>query len=129
MMEIPWNLIFVIAIVVHGIGHTLGVIHMFDLANLSGMPTNESWLLTGQLNLGKSIIQIISVLWIVVVIGFLITAGAFWFELSWWKPLAVLMVILSVGLFGVWFNSFPINTQIGAAIGNLVVLAGFLWLN
>ncbi|MFX0185132.1 MAG: hypothetical protein ACFE95_18780 [Candidatus Hodarchaeota archaeon] len=128
-MEIDWYLIFVIAVVAHAIGHTLGLLHTFEIVNLSGMPTNESWLLTGRLKLDRTIIQIISVLWLVVIIGFLIVAGAFWFELSWWKNLAVPMIVLSVALFVIWFNSFSINTQIGAAIGNIVVVVGLLQFN
>ncbi|MHA1945480.1 MAG: hypothetical protein ACXAC6_04645 [Candidatus Hodarchaeales archaeon] len=128
-MDINWNLIFVIAIIAHAIGHTLGVIHTFDIVTLSGMPSNESWLLTGQLKMGQTVIRIISVLWVVVVIGFLITAGAFWFEVSWWKNLATLMVVLSIVLFTIWFNSFPINTSIGATIGNIVVIVGLLQFN
>ena len=125
-MEIDWHLIFVIAVVAHAIGHTLGLVHTLELVNLSGMPTNESWLLTGQLKLNRTIIQMISILWLVVVIGFFVVVGAFWFELSWWKHLAVSMVVLSVTLFMIWFNSFSINTQIGAAIGNIVVIMGLL---
>ena len=125
-MEIDWHLIFVIAVVAHAIGHTLGLIHTLELVNLSGMPTNESWLLTGQLKLDRTIIQIISVLWLLVIIGFFVVVGAFWFESSWWKPLAASMVILSVTLFVIWFNSFPVNTQIGAAFGNIVVILGLL---
>jgi hypothetical protein len=125
-MEIDWDLIYVLAILVHAIGHTLGVVHTLELANLPGMPTNESWLLTGQLKLDRSIIQIISVLWLLVVIGFLSIAGAFWFELGWWKPLGISIVVLSILLFTIWFNAFPINTQIGAAIGNIVVIVGLL---
>jgi hypothetical protein len=128
-MNINWQLIFVIAIVVHAIGHTLGFIHTFDLVSLSGMPTNESWLLTGQLKLDRTIIQMISFLWLVVILGFFIVAGAFWFELSWWKNLAIPMIILSVILFIVWFNSFPINTQVGAAIGNIVIIVGLFQFN
>ncbi|MHA1977082.1 MAG: hypothetical protein ACW98F_11490 [Candidatus Hodarchaeales archaeon] len=125
-MEINWNLIFVIAISVHAIGHILGFIHTFELIKLTGMPTNESWLLTKQFKLDKTIIQVVSLLWLVVIIGFLIVAGAFWFELSWWKSLAVPMIILSVTLFITWFNSFPVNTHIGATIGNIVIVIGML---
>ncbi|MFX1424585.1 MAG: hypothetical protein ACFFB2_19870 [Promethearchaeota archaeon] len=123
-MEINWDLIFIIAIVFHAIGHTLGLVHTFEFVNLSGMPTNESWLLTEQLKLDQTIIRAISILWFIVVIGFLIVAGAFWFELSWWKIMAVPMIVLSVTLFVIWFNSFPINTQVGAAIGNIVIVVG-----
>ena len=128
-MEINWQLIFVIAIVAHAIGHTLGFVHTSDLLSLSGMPTNESWLLTGHLKLNQTIIRIISVLWLVVLFGFLIAAGAFWFELGWWKTLTIPIIVLSFALFLVWFNLFPINTQIGAAIGNIVIIIGLIQFN
>jgi hypothetical protein len=128
-LEINWNLIFVIAVVVHAIGHSLGLLHTSELVNLQGLPTNESWLLSGQLKLGKTLVQIISVLWLVVIVGFLLVAGAFWFELSWWKIIAVPMVVLSVTLFLIWFNSFPISTQLGAALGNVVMIVGVLQFN
>jgi hypothetical protein len=128
-MDINWNFIFVLAIIAHAIGHTLGVIHTFDIVTLSGMPSNESWLLTGQLKMGQTAIRIISALWVVVVLGFFITAGAFWFEVSWWKNLAILMVVLSTILFTTWFSSFPMNIPIGATIGNIVVIVGLLQFN
>jgi hypothetical protein len=134
-MEIDWHLIFVIAIVVHAIGHFFpGFVHTSDLINLqtifgSSAPNNESWLLSGQLNLEDSITKLISVLFLITSIGFLAVAGAFWFEVSWWKMLAVPMIVLSGVLFVMWFNSFPVNIPIGAAIGNIVVLYGVLSFN
>ena len=125
-MEVNWHLIFVIAVVVHAIGHSLGLVHTLDILNLSGLPTNESWLLTGQLKLNQTSVRIISLLWLVVILGFLIAAGAFWFELSWWKTLSVPTVVLSFILFLVWFNSFPISTHLGATIGNVVLILGLL---
>ncbi|MFX0086544.1 MAG: hypothetical protein ACFFAU_12810 [Candidatus Hodarchaeota archaeon] len=128
-MKIDWDLIFAVAVVVHAIGHTLGVVHIFELVDLTEMPANESWLLTGQLKLDQTIVRLISTLWFVVILGFLISAGAFWFEFSWWKILTIPTVILSFAVFIVWFNSFPISTQIGAAIGNIVIIVGLLQFN
>jgi hypothetical protein len=125
-MEFNWHLIFIAAVVVHAIGHSLGLIHTLGLIDLSGMPTNESWLLTGQLKLNQTVVRIISVLWLIVILGFLIAAGAFWFELDWWKTITIPTLVLSCTLFLVWFNSFPVNTQVGAAIGNIVVIVGLI---
>ncbi|MFW9914119.1 MAG: hypothetical protein ACFFGZ_00790 [Candidatus Thorarchaeota archaeon] len=128
-MEIDMHLIFAIAVVIHGIGHFFpGFIHTSELLKLPGFKT-ESWLLAERLSLERAVTRVLAVLWLVAVFGFFITAWAFWTKLAWWKPLAGAMVVLSVVLFIIWLNAFPINIPIQAAVGNLIVIAGLIWLN
>jgi len=71
------------------------------------------------------------VLWLVATVGFVASAWGFWSDLAWWRPLAWAMVALSVLLFILWWKSFYTkggNIPIQANIGNIVVIAGLLWL-
>ncbi|MFX0061899.1 MAG: hypothetical protein ACFFC7_06895 [Candidatus Hermodarchaeota archaeon] len=127
MSIIDWGLIYAIAVVVHGIGHILGVIMVSELIKLKGF-TNESWLLTEKLGIRGTALRALAVIWIVPIIGFLAVAWGFWFGLEWWRLLAGAMVVLSVALFVLWWNAGPKNIPIQANIGNLVVIIGMILL-
>ena len=83
-MDIDWRLIFVLAVIVHGIGHLFpGFLHTSDIINLqkifgSGAPSNDSWLLTEQLKINESTVKLFTLLFLLCSIGFFIVAGAFW---------------------------------------------------
>ncbi|MHA2296138.1 MAG: hypothetical protein ACXAEU_25175 [Candidatus Hodarchaeales archaeon] len=126
-MEIDMRLLFTIAVILHAIGHLGMSVHFTGLFEFSGF-TNDSWLLVKQLKLSETIVRVLALLWILVGVGFLITAGGFWFDQDWWRPLAGIMTVLSIGLFVIWWNAFPMTVPIQANLGNVIAIAGFLWL-
>ena len=126
-MNVDWELLYAIALVVHGLGHLLVAIHISELYTLPNC-TTKSWLLSDRLGLKKSSVQIFVVLWFIVTIGFIIGGWGFWADLNWWRPLAGVLILFSVLLFILWWNAFPPNIPIQANIGNLVVIAGLIWL-
>ena len=131
-MNIDWRLVFLLVIIIHAIGHLFpGFLHTFDIISMQKIfgpsaPSNESWLLSGQLKLDSSLTKMISVLFLLCAIGFMVVAGAFWLELDWWKMLAVPLIVVSFGLFISWFTAFSINIPIGSFIGNFVIIYGIL---
>ena len=127
-MEINLHLIFTIVLLVHGVGHLLGVISIVGgLIKSSGF-TTTSWVLTDRLGLSETIVRALGMLWLVATTGFIAAAWGFWSDMEWWRSLTWVMVVLSVGLLVLWWNAFTINIPIQANIGNIVVIVGLLWL-
>jgi hypothetical protein len=115
-------------LILHGVGHLLGVL---AVTSLGGDSWNaRSWLLTDPLGDGAT--KAISVvLW---VIGFavFVVAGLALLEIgfpeSWWKPLAVAGAVVSLVALTLFWNAFPalFPNKIGAIAINAVVLIGIL---
>lgn len=106
------------ALLVHGIGHTLGY---FKPAH--------SWLLRG---IPDPTLRVISgVFWAISAIGFIAAAAAFFGILvpqDWWRVLAVVTAVVSLlGLF-LFIGNWPAFNTIGAIGFNLVTLVALLWL-
>ncbi|MFX1253242.1 MAG: hypothetical protein ACFFCZ_16660 [Promethearchaeota archaeon] len=127
MSIIDWGVIYAIAMVLHGIGHIIGVIAVSEVIKFEGF-TNESWLLTGRLGIRGTALRVLAVFWIIPIIGFIAVAWGIWFGLVWWRLLAGAMTVLSVILFVLWWNGFPKNVPIQANIGNLVAIIGLILL-
>ena len=125
-MEVDMHLIFTIVLLVHGIGHVIGVLSI--VAGLIKHPsyTTKSWLLSDRLGLSDTIVRALGMLWLVVMVGFVAAAWGFWSGLAWWRPLSWIMLVLSIGVLVLWWNAFTANIPIQANIGNIVILAGLL---
>jgi hypothetical protein len=125
-MEINMHLIFTIILLIHGIGHILGVLSI--VAGLIKHPsyTPKSWLLSDRLGLSDTVVRALGMLWFVVMVGFIAAAWGFWSELAWWRPLSWGMVVLSIGVFVLWWNAFAANIPIQGNIGNIIIIAGLL---
>jgi len=122
------NFIYTIVLLVHGIGHLLGVISIVGRFIKSPKFTSNSWLLSDRLRLSEEIVRALGMFWIVATVGFIAAAWGFWSGLFWWRSLAWIMVVLSIVLFVLWWNAFTVNLPIQANIGNIIVIAGLLFL-
>ncbi|MHA2062603.1 MAG: hypothetical protein ACW963_09990 [Candidatus Sifarchaeia archaeon] len=130
-MEISFlnlHLIYTIVLLVHGIGHLIGVISIVGGLIKSPKFTSNSWLLSDRLGLSEAVVRALGMLWLVAIVGFIAATWGFWFNLVWWRPLSWTMVALSIGLFVLWWNAFTVNLPIQANIGNIIVIAGLFLL-
>lgn len=123
-----WRLWIGIVLLIHGVGHILRVLALFDLEP-EGWDA-RSWLLTDRI--GDVPAKTISVvLWVVAVAGFVL-AGLGLLELGvpevWWKPLAASFAIVSLVTLTLFWNAFPVlfPSKIGAIAVNVAVLVGVL---
>ena len=107
------------ALLVHGIGHSLGFwkpAKTFPLVHLS----------EAQIRLFAGII------WVLVALGFIAAAMGFWGILipaSWWRPLAVIFAVISLVGLVLFGRSWPVFNFIGASLLNIAVLVALLWLH
>ncbi len=117
-----------LALLAHGIGHSMGLLGMFKVATANPAWNGDSWLLTAPA--GSTVANAVGVVvWTVSMVGFAVLAGVVfgWLPESWWVPLAVVSSIASLA--GVLFFStaFPAFSTIGAVAIDVVVLVAVVW--
>jgi hypothetical protein len=123
-----WRLWIGIVLILHGIGHILGVI---ALTSLGGENWNaRSWLLTDSIGDGPA--RTLSVvLWIGCCIAFIVAGLALLeigFPESLWKPVAVAAAFVSLATLALFWNGFPVlfPNKIGAIAINVTAIVGVL---
>lgn len=107
------------ALLVHGIGHTLG---LWKLAQ-SGLFFKAS----------EQVLRLAGgILWILVAVGFIASSMSFYGILlpaNWWRPLAIAFAVISLGALIVFGRSWPVFNFIGASGLNIAILVALLWLD
>ena len=118
-----------LALIVHGIGHSMGIM---TAAGMSKTETwhSRSWLLTDLL--GDSPARLIAlVIWVVTFVGFILAgAGALGWSVTegQWRAITVVCAVVSlIGLVLFW-NAFAalVPNKIGAIAVNVIALVGIL---
>ena len=119
-------------LLVHGIGHVLGIMAAMQLTNVKGW-SSKSWLLTRII--GEPASRIISfLLFLTAMIGFIGAALALMGWLlphEWWRPLSAVSAVTSLIALGLFWNAFPsfFPNKIGAITVDVAVLVGLLILD
>jgi hypothetical protein len=107
------------ALLVHGIGHTLGI--WKPARSLPFLDVSQSTLgLAG------------SIVWIVVAAGFIASFMSFYSILlpaGWWRLLAIVFAAVSLAGLILFGRSWPIFNLIGAYTMNIATLVALLWLH
>ena len=115
----------------HGIGHSIGLLGLFKVAEVNPAWDGDSWLLTGPV--GTTATQVVGVvLWTVSMVGFLVLAAIVfgWLPQTWWVPLAVISSIASLAgvlLFPVAFPTFSTVGAVAVDVAVLVAVLGLHW--
>jgi hypothetical protein len=116
-----------LVLLAHGIGHSMGLLQVFKVAQVNPQWQGDSWVLTSVA--GTTATQVVGILlWTAAMIGFAGVAGVVvgWLPATWWQPLAVGSALLSlVGLL-VFPTAFPTFSTIGAAAIDIAVLIAVL---
>lgn len=123
-----WRLAIGIVLLLHGLGHALGVLA------LTGLQTDtwngRSWLLTDRI--GDTAAKSVSVvLWLVALATF-VAAGLALLQLALpddvWRPLAVTGAVASLVGLALFWNAFPVlfPNKVGALVVDVAVLVGVL---
>jgi len=106
------------ALFVHGVGHTLGI--WKPARSLPFLKIREPALrLVG------------GILWVLVALGFVVASMGFFGLLvpaGWWRPLAVVFALISMGMLLLFGRSWPLFNFIGASAMNIAVLVALVWL-
>lgn len=123
------KLVIALVLLAHGVGHSMGILKVFNLATVNPAWHGDSWLLSGVA--GATVTNAIGVLlWAASIVGFAALAGVVmgWLPASWWAPLAIGSAVLSLAGIVLFPVAFPTVSTIGAVAIDLAVLAAVLWL-
>jgi hypothetical protein len=124
-----WQIVVAIVLILHGLGHALGMMAASGVT-LSQTHAPHSWLLSKLL--GDTATRAIGfVVWLLALIGF-VGAGLGLLGLivpaTWWQPLAVGAAIISLFGLALFWNALPFffPNKVGVIIVDAVVLV-WLW--
>jgi len=120
-----WRVVVALVIMVHGIGHVLFLAPCLGITQWG--QSAHSWLLTK--TLGDVATQVIgSLLWLVVIAGFVAAGIGLLGQYAWWRTLAVASAgvsLLVLVLFASGTNTQPL---LSAAVMDIAILVVLLWL-
>jgi hypothetical protein len=122
------KVVIALALLAHGIGHSMGLLGIFKVATVNPDWHGDSWILTGPA--GTTLTNVVgSVLWIAAIVGFAAVAATVvgWLPETWFAPLALGSSVVS--LVGVVFFpvAFPVFSTIGAVAVDLTVIVAVAW--
>lgn len=123
------KLVIAVVLLAHGIGHSLGLLQMFDVATVNPAWRGDSWILSGPL--GTTVTQVVGiVLWVGAIVGFGVAAAIAidWLPASWFVPVAVGSSVLSLMGIALFPMAFPTMSTIGALAVDVGLLVA-LWLH
>ena len=126
------RIIIALVFLVHGVGHSMGIIPAVRPVDVKGW-SSRSWLLTPLL--GEAASRIISViLFLVAMLGFLAATLALMGWLvphDYWRTLAVAAAVISLVAIALFWNAFVslIPNKVGAIAVDIAVLVCLLVLN
>jgi hypothetical protein len=124
-----WQIIFGFGLILHGIGHTLGIVPVF--ANITESWNTRSWLLSDAL--GEGAVTAIAIgLWSVCLLGFVMAGlGVLEFAIprAWWRPLAVTLALVSLATLALFWNGFPVlvPNKLGAIAADVILIVGIVF--
>jgi len=107
------------ALLVHGIGHTLGIWKPARSLPFLDVPEPTLRLIGG-------------VIWVLVAVGFIASSMSFYgilISADWWRTLAVVFAVISLAGLILFGRSWPIFNLIGAYSMNIATLIALLWLH
>lgn len=126
------RILIAVVLFVHGVGHVMGMLPAFGMANRTETWSLRSWLLTGLL--GETIARWIGViLFLLAMLGF-VGASLGLLDIlvpySAWRTLAVVSAVISLVALALYWNAFVTwFNKLGAIAVDVAVLVGLLVLN
>ena len=115
-------------IVAHGVAHIVGFLGPWHLMDPEGV-TYSSGLLNGWVHVSDRTMRALGIVWLLLALGFLVTAYAVGTERSWWSPVATTMILASSVMCVVEWPAARIGLAVNAALlAGLLVVRSLGWL-
>jgi UPF0716 family protein affecting phage T7 exclusion len=108
----------------HGLGHVLGWMPAWGIAQFEGV-SSRSWLLTGLAGDGAARVAA-GVLFLVPTLGFIAAAAGLLLGLPWWRQVAVASAVVSLAATALFPQAFATSSTVGSVAVDLLVLYGLL---
>lgn len=124
------KVVLALVLLAHGIGHSMGLLGVFNVARVNPAWNGDSWLLSGFA--GTAVTHAAGViLWMAAMVGFAALAAVVmgWLPEAWFQPLAIGSAVASLAGVVLFPIAFPTFSTVGAVVVDLVVLAAATWLH
>ena len=109
-----------VLMLLHGIAHLPGFVAAWRPAGFGELPYKTT-ILAGRVDLGDAGIRVFGVLWLLIALGFVLTAAGAFTARSWWMVAVVGVALASLGLSVL---EWPL-ARVGVVV-NLAILAALL---
>jgi hypothetical protein len=122
------KLVLALVLVAHGIGHSMGILRVLNLATVNPAWQGDSWLLSGVA--GTAVTNAVGlILWSASIVGFAALGGVVlgWLPADWWAPVAIASSAVSIAGIVLFPIAFPTVSTLGALAIDVAVLAAVLW--
>jgi hypothetical protein len=122
------KIVIAVVVLAHGIGHSMGILKVFNVAAVNRQWRGDSWLLTSVA--GPTVTNGVGVmLWSLAIVGFAAVAAIVvgWLPEAWFAPLAIASSFVSLAGLLFFPVAFPTFSTIGALAVDVVVLVAVLW--
>jgi len=117
--------LFMIALVMHGMGHSMGLLESWQLAKLRQGADYRGVL--GRIGANDVTVKAVGALFVIALMAYLAAAYGMWQGLTFWRPMTVGASLLSLALFGLWWNTIPTFNEISAVGFDFVAVAA-VWI-
>lgn len=114
----------IVVVLAHGVGHIMGF--MAAWTNVPMGFSDRSSLLSDTLTLDSAVGRVFGVLWMVAMVGFLVSVYGVLAHQDWWRTLMIAAAVLSLVVILPWWNTVTPGPRFGATLVNLVIIAALL---
>lgn len=125
MFPFPIRIAIAVFIVIHGIGHGMGILPLFG-KKLSASHSADSWIL-GPLVGPVPARAIGSAIWILCIVGFLLAGTGFmgWIVPGQWPAITAVTSVLSLAGLALYWNAFPFwfPNKVGVIVVDVFMLS------
>lgn len=119
-----WRIVVALVILVHGIGHVLFLAPCLGFAQWG--QSAHSWLLTK--TMGDVATRVIgSLLWLVVIVGFVTAGIGLLGQDAWWRTLAVASAGVSLLALVLFVSGSSTQPVLSAAAMDIAILVALVW--
>jgi hypothetical protein len=121
-----WRFVVALVILAHGIGHVLFLAPCLGITQWG--QSAHSWLLTR--TLGDVPTRVIgSLLWLVVIVGFMAAGVGLLGQHAWWRTLAVASAGVSLLALGLFLKGGQTQPLLSATLMDVAILVALLWVH
>jgi hypothetical protein len=121
-----WQMLASLFLLVHGLIHLIGFIGYWKITQIQGFayPTSP---LAGRIAATPGLVRFLGVLWLVAAIGFVAGAIGLFTHQSWWRPVILIMALLSLVIRALGWPDAQMGVFINIAILVVVLLGPMLY--
>lgn len=108
----------------HGIGHLLFLANSWGIWKTG---TARAALFGSVLNASQTAEGVIGLVWLIPLIGFLISAWGYASDTRWWRTAALVSALISTALIILWWNGLNMASAFPALVFDTAVAVILLW--